>query len=85
MSYTPSMKTAISIPDRVFLSAEKAARRLRVSRSKLYTAAVMAYVDKHAAKDVTEALNEIYADPRVSQLESAIMAAQTRSLGRERW
>jgi metal-responsive CopG/Arc/MetJ family transcriptional regulator len=79
------MKTAISIPDAVFRSAEKAARRLKVSRSQLYAAAVAAYVERYAAKDVTAALDRVYADPEASRLEPAIAAAQAKSIGRERW
>lgn len=34
------MKTAISIPDKVFRSADALARRLGISRSELYTTAI---------------------------------------------
>jgi hypothetical protein len=36
VGYTYGMKTAISIPDKVFKEAERLARRLGQSRSKLY-------------------------------------------------
>ena len=42
--YTFNMKTAISIPDRVFREAERAAKRQKVSRSRIYTQAVEAYL-----------------------------------------
>jgi metal-responsive CopG/Arc/MetJ family transcriptional regulator len=38
------MKTAISIPDQVFKSAEVLASRLGISRSELYAKAIEAYV-----------------------------------------
>lgn len=79
------MKTAISIPDPVFRSAEKAAKRLNLSRSQLYAAAVAAYVRRHAASSVTEALDAVYADPESSRLDEAMSAAQLRGLARERW
>lgn len=79
------MKTAISIPDSVFRSAERAAGQLKVSRSQLYASAVAAYVERHAAEGVTEALDTIYADPESSRLDPALEAAQTRQLARERW
>jgi len=41
------MKTAISIPDRVFRSAEQLAARLGVSRSELYSKALAALVNEH--------------------------------------
>jgi hypothetical protein len=79
------VKTAISIPEPVFRSAEKAAKRLNVSRSQLYTAAVAAYVQRHAAAGVTESLDAVYAVPESSRLDAAIAAAQLRGLARERW
>lgn len=79
------MKTAISIPDAVFRTAEQAARRLKLSRSELYAAAVAAYVERHAARGVTETLDEVYADAESSRLDPALAAAQARVIGRERW
>jgi mRNA-degrading endonuclease toxin of MazEF toxin-antitoxin module len=49
------MKTAISIPDDVFRSAEKRAKRLKKSRSRLYSEAVAEYVARRSPADVTEA------------------------------
>ncbi len=56
------MKTAISIPDPIFRSAELAAWRLKMSRSQLYAAAVAEYVARPKDADVTKKLNEVYAD-----------------------
>ena len=56
-SYTPGMKTAISIPDDVFTRADALARELKQSRSQLYTRAVREYVARHSADEVTAALN----------------------------
>ena len=79
------MKTAVSIPDRVFRSAEFAARRLKLSRSQLYAAAVSEYVERRKDAGVTEKLNEVYSDAEASALDPALAAAQVRSLGRKRW
>ena len=79
------MKTAISIPDLIFQSAERAAKRLKLSRSQLYAAAVAAYVERHRESSVTEKLNEVYADADTSLVESGLAAAQLRSIARERW
>lgn len=43
-SYTTLVKTAISIPDQVFQQAERAAKRLGLSRSEFFTLAVKAYL-----------------------------------------
>ena len=52
------MKTAVSIPDPVFADAERLAKRLKKSRSRLYSEALAEYVRRHAPDEVTEALNQ---------------------------
>ena len=54
------MKTAISIPEPIFKSAEQLAQRLGMSRSELYARAVSEMVDKHLDDRVTERLNAVY-------------------------
>ena len=53
------MKTAISIPDDLFEDAERLARALNKSRSRLYGDAVREYVARHSADHVTGALDEV--------------------------
>jgi predicted transcriptional regulator len=78
------MKTAISIPDPVFRSAEQLAKRLKVSRSQLYATAVADYVGRNQRSGVTEKLDEVHgAGPE--GLDPALAAMQSRSLRRERW
>jgi metal-responsive CopG/Arc/MetJ family transcriptional regulator len=60
--YTLSMKTAISIPDDVFQKAELLARRMKKSRSQLFSTAVEEYVARHAPDRVTEAMNKVCAE-----------------------
>ena len=79
------MKTAISIPDPVFRSAERAARRLKLSRSQLYAAAVTEYVERRKSAGVTAKLNQVYADTGAPVLDPVLAAAQFRSLRGKRW
>ena len=80
------MKTAISIPDRIFQSAEKLAARLGVSRSELYAKAVAALVEKHSDDLITSQLNEIYGpDGEDSALDPETARLQSRSLPAEKW
>jgi metal-responsive CopG/Arc/MetJ family transcriptional regulator len=51
------MKTAISLPDEVFEQAEKAAKRLKLSRSELYSRALSEYLARHTDSEVTAAIN----------------------------
>jgi metal-responsive CopG/Arc/MetJ family transcriptional regulator len=47
------MKTAISLPDDLFASAEVLAERLGLSRSRLFATAVAEFVAKHQTRKVT--------------------------------
>lgn len=80
------MKTAISIPDRIFESAEKLAARLGVSRSEPYARAVASLVEQHRDDLVTEKLNKIYGiDGEASSLDPELVSIQTGILGAEKW
>ena len=55
------MKTDISIPNSIYLAAEKTAKELGISLSELYAAALTAYVSAHDKKNVAEKLDAVYA------------------------
>lgn len=78
------MKTAISIPDAVFKSADTLAGRLGVSRSELYARAVAEYVAKHQDAKVSERLNAVYA-VQARKPDPALRVAQRRTLKRSDW
>jgi metal-responsive CopG/Arc/MetJ family transcriptional regulator len=78
------MKTAISIPDPIFKAAEKLARHLGMTRSRLYTKAVTEYIQKHKNDEVFEKLNEIY-ERESSSLDSTTQAIQWASIDEEEW
>ena len=84
--YTLRVKTAVSIPDRVFESAEKLAARLGVSRSQLYARALASLVDKHREDLITSKLNDVYGPGgEESSLDRETTLLQSRSLAREKW
>ncbi|MHB0981084.1 MAG: CopG family ribbon-helix-helix protein [Thermoleophilia bacterium] len=78
------MKTAISIPDDLFDDAERLARALKKSRSRLYGDAVREYVARHSADQVTEALDQACAATTPSDSDFATSAAR-RALERSDW
>jgi hypothetical protein len=78
------MKTAVSVPDDLFRMAEAAARRLRVSRSKLYATAISEFLDRQQTSAVTERLNEVYSR-HPAKVDSALLRAQLRSLDKDSW
>lgn len=80
------MKTAISIPDRVFEAAERLARRLGMSRSELYSKAVSRFIDENHALGVRERLDAVYAaHPESSQSDPLMTRLQIESLPEEDW
>ena len=78
------MKTAISIPDDLFESAEALGRRLGLSRSRLYATALAEFVAKHRGRKVTEQLDALYAEVD-SSLDPDLRRLQARSLARTTW
>lgn len=78
------MKTAISLPDDLFASAEALAERLGVSRSALYATAVAEFLIRHQAREVTDRLNALYADAP-SALDPRLARAQRRTAARTGW
>jgi hypothetical protein len=78
------MKSDISIHNLVFHAAENLAKKMGVSLSELYTAALNAYVAEHQKENITEALDEVYAnDP--STLDPELVEMQVISLEKEEW
>jgi metal-responsive CopG/Arc/MetJ family transcriptional regulator len=78
------MKTAISLPDELFASADALAERLGVSRSQLFATALAEYLAKHQTQKLTDRLNAVYgAEP--SALDPALRRAQRRTIGKEAW
>jgi len=78
------MKTAISIPDRIFDAAEAVAKRLGMSRSALYTQAVEAYLESHREVGVRESLDRLYSEES-SELDVVLNRLQMASLPEEEW
>jgi len=78
------MKTAISIPNETFDAAEHFASSTGMSRSELYTKAVLEYLNKYKCLDVTETLNKVYSATD-SSLDSTLHSMQVKSLSKEEW
>jgi predicted transcriptional regulator len=78
------VKTAVSVPDDLFRLADAAAKRLRVSRSQLYAAALAEYLGRQQTDAITERLNEVYSRLD-AKLDPVLNDAQMASLDRESW
>jgi len=78
------MKTAVSIPDEIFEKAERLARRMKKSRSELFSRALAEYLARHAPDHVTDAMNQVCAEIGI-QPDSFSSAAAPRALERVEW
>jgi metal-responsive CopG/Arc/MetJ family transcriptional regulator len=60
------MKITISVPTALFEQAEKATRRLKLSRSELYRRALEAFLLSQRREAVIESWSEAYAEPETA-------------------
>jgi metal-responsive CopG/Arc/MetJ family transcriptional regulator len=79
------MKTAVSLPDRVFRDAERHARLTRKSRSQLYADALAEYLAHHAPDAVTEDMNTAMDELGASSSDPFVRHAARRVLERTEW
>jgi metal-responsive CopG/Arc/MetJ family transcriptional regulator len=77
--YTHGMKTAISLPDDVYMSAEKLAKERGVPRSHIYVLALRSYLVQQRGEKVMEQYNAYFANEK-NDLDPGLRRAQTRSL-----
>jgi metal-responsive CopG/Arc/MetJ family transcriptional regulator len=78
------MKTAISVPDKVFAKAERLARRMKKSRSELFSNALAEYIDRHAPDHLTETMDQVCAEIGV-EADPFVAVASKRILERTEW
>ena len=83
-SYILGMKTAISIPNKIYRDAERLSRRLKKSRSQVYTEAVTEYVARHDPESVTGAMNRV-CEAVDTRPDPAISGAARRTLEGVEW
>jgi len=82
--HTLGMKTAVSIPDKIFRSADSLAKRLGMSRSQLYATALADFLSRRQNQQVKERLDAIYGEEE-STLDSNLIKLQVNSLPPEEW
>lgn len=78
------MKTAISIPDDVFQQAENLARRIKKSRSRLFSDAIREYVARHSPNEVTEAMDRVISEVG-EEKDRFVSLASRRVLEQTEW
>ena len=81
-----SVKSAISIEERLFKQVNDLARELNMSRSRLIGMAVREYIKRHNNRAMIQALNEAYDD--VMEVETSTIARMRpyhRSVVKDQW
>ncbi len=81
------MKTAISIEDGLLQEADETARRMGLSRSRLFALAVGDYLQRQRREQMLLRLNEVYSEgvePAETRLLKGIKAKVRRAV-KERW
>ena len=78
------MKTAISVPNDVFELSEKLAKKLKVSRSKIFAMGVQKLGEEYDEDEVTARLNEFYGKEK-AEIDPVIMKMAALSLPQEEW
>jgi metal-responsive CopG/Arc/MetJ family transcriptional regulator len=78
------MKTAVSLPDDLFASAQALAERLGVSRSHLFATALAEFLAKHQGRKVTAQLDAVYST-QASGLDPAVRRAQAKAVSTDTW
>ncbi|MEO7274429.1 MAG: hypothetical protein ABIX28_23795 [Vicinamibacterales bacterium] len=79
------MKTAISLSDDLFRSAERFAKRARKSRSRLYAEALTEYLARHAPDEVTEDMNRVVDELGALAPDPFVSRASVRVLEGTEW
>jgi Ribbon-helix-helix protein, copG family len=79
------MKTAISIPDEIFEQAERAAKRLGLSRSELFTKAVKEFLDQRSATNITRSYDAGFGDGEEDDLTEFRRRASRQALLTVEW
>ncbi len=78
------MKTAISVSDDIFQLTEKLAKRLKVSRSKVFAMGVKKLAEEYDDDQVTAKLNEFY-EKEKAEIDPVIMKMAALSLPKDEW
>jgi metal-responsive CopG/Arc/MetJ family transcriptional regulator len=73
------MRIAVSVPDKLFKLGDALAKRLGVSRSRLYSDALADMIAKHRGEDITERFNAVYSTED-SRMDEVVNELQVLSL-----
>jgi hypothetical protein len=81
------MKTAISLEDELLEEADRTAKQMGLSRSRLFSLALQDYLRHRREREIVEQLNRVYGQEPAPPDDgmSAKMKAKFRATVRDRW
>ncbi len=81
------MKTAISVPDDIFLKVEALSKELHLSRSRIFTEAVRDFVGRRKNEETFQALNRAYTSETEEEVDARKQARRAHAKLRktEQW
>lgn len=82
---TISMKTAISVDDRLMEETDKAARDLGLSRSALISEALHAFLRDRRRVQISEQLDQAYANEPAKDERLLVRKLRTKLPAQDRW
>ena len=69
----PNIKTAISIPKKLYDAADQLANQLNVSRSRVFVIAVQDLLDRHRNRQTLEQINQVIEELDQDQEEQELL------------
>ena len=78
------MKTAISVPNDVFELSERLAKKLKVSRSKIFAMGVKKLGEEYEEEDIVARINAVCKEVDTS-LDPFWKEVQSRTLPKDKW
>ncbi len=70
------MKTAISLPDSLYMDAERIAEDLGIPRSQLFAKALEEFIKNHKKEEITDKLNQLYSSNYIPNNEIDVVALE---------
>jgi len=83
-----NIKTAVSIRESLFKEAEALAKKLEISRSKLFAAALEYFIRQQENRELLKKINEVYSRRTLSSDEKSYkkkMRDYQRQLSEDKW
>jgi len=75
----PTVKTAVSLDEKLFRQADEAARKMHISRSRLIGLALQELLARRRSEEIVRRLNEVYAGG-LGEEEQEFLDASARHL-----